>query len=58
LAPLTTLATGALWLERLDEPDGAADADSSEDTDDGDEAAGPISIAVITNEPASDTQPA
>ena len=56
-----TLDIGGTVVERLDEPDSvAAQADPSDeaDADDGDVAAGPISIAVDMNEPTPDAQPA
>ena len=55
-----TLDIGGTVVERLDEPDSAAaQADPSDeaDADDGDMAAGPISIAVDMNEPTADTTP-
>ena len=54
-----TLDIGGTVLERLDATDSAeAQTESTDDADDGDVAAGPISIAVDMNEPAPDTQPA
>ena len=56
-----TLDIGGTVVERLDETDSvAAQADPSDeaDADDGDVAAGPISIAVDMNEPTPDAQPA
>ena len=57
-----TLDIGGTVVERLDEPGSAsAEANPSEDAeeaDDGDMAAGPISIAVDMNEPTPDALPA
>ena len=57
-----TLDIGGIVIERLDEPGSAsAEANPSEDAeeaDDGDMAAGPISIAVDMNEPTPDALPA
>jgi len=54
-----TLDIGGTVLERLGATDSAeAQTESTDDADDGDVAAGPISIAVDMNEPAPDTQPA
>jgi hypothetical protein len=53
-----TLDIGTV-VERLDEHPTRAEAqtDATDDTDDGDVGAGPISIAVDMNEPAPDTCP-
>ena len=57
-----TLDIGGTVVERVDEPDSTtAEADPPEDADDaddGDMAAGPISIAVDMNEPTPDALPA